>query len=1039
MGGLLYYPKSLVYYNTMYCKLQVCCCEYGFGMKTKTGQTFYFIPKKHKDILLIYTLYPIAMPAFIDFSSLDMDAKIQVLQDAYEPYMEPDMIGCLDAVLQLAADSKGSEKVSRFGDLFIEKINPYCFDKISVPIFAGFTSIKWQVKHASLCLLGKFAKRHPVQTAQHMPVIMQQLIDISSDPKKEVKTQTAATFMDVGSTIENVDIKHLIPVVISAYMNPSQETQNALDALVSTPFVNDIDIPTLGFLAPLLTKSMRERKMVYQRRAAVVIETLMKLLKNPVYAKLFYPILEPVLTKGYNEIAEVEIRNVCLNSRNVLTAVYNLGKSVENFTADDCKKTFHQYLDSDAALDISSDCIVNHTIDLVWSLVQNEIKDETVWLSCMEPYLKTVIPDTEKRTAAIHAIKDVIIKTITVVEYNPEDDEENLCDCMFSLAYGTRVLLHQTPFKVKVGRKYGLVGPNGAGKSTLMKAIANKNLQEFPEELKSVYVEHDIQGNHDDTSVLEYVAMDSKIIDNGITNEDIVVGLKNVGFEDNMIHGPVTALSGGWRMKLALTRAMLLNPDMLLLDEPTNHLDQFAVKWLVDYLKGLTRTTCLIVSHDTRFLDAVCTNIMHYENLKLKSYRGNLSDFVKQKPEAKQYYELTNQNVSFHFPEPGPLEGVKSLTKAVLKMKNSYFQYPTALKPQLIDVNIQVSMASRVAIVGVNGAGKSTLIKILVGELEPNRGIIERHPNVRVAYVAQHAFHHIENHLDKTPVEYIMWRYRAGFDKEQTSKDSLTLTPEELEAIKQKAKENKYMVISELTSRRTGKRENEYECKSESEITQWFTKTELIQMGYEKMVKEFDEKLAMENMLGQRKLTTGEIQKHLDNFGLEPQFAQHSKIGMLSGGQKVKIVLGACMWNLPHVVILDEPTNFLDRDSLGALTGAIKTFKGGLLLISHNEEFYKEICPEKWLLDSGNLSVFGSEWMEEVEKARKKAEKDKAKTLNLEEAEDKFDSLGNKIEVVAEKKELNRADKKRLLKQKKDMEKQGLDTYEIDVLLGMDA
>ena len=975
-----------------------------------------------------------------DFSTLDIYAKIQCLEANYKKWMEPSVVKSLESVIQLAADPKLSENAYLAGDLMMKNINPYSFNTISATLFAGFTSMKWQVKHLSLCLLGKFARYHPRQTANHMPEIMKQLIDISSDPKKEVKTQTSATFMDVGSTIDNVDIKHLVPVVISAYINPSQETQNALDALVSTPFVNDIDIPTLGFLAPLLTKSMRERKMVYQRRAAVVIETLMKLLKNPVYAKIFYPVLEPVLTKGYNEIAEVEIRNVCLNSRNVLNTVYNLGvnKSIESFTLDNCNDTFYKQLDMNAMND-AKNALIQHSISLVWTLIQNEIKDDAIWTSCIEPYLENVVTETEKRDAIVTEIKTVIMRSITVDEYNPEDDEENLCDCMFSLAYGTRVLLHQTPFRVKIGRKYGLVGPNGAGKSTLMKAIANKNLQEFPEDLKSVYVEHDIQGNNDDTSVLQYVAKDNKIIEMGISNDDISRGLSNVGFDDNMIHGPVTALSGGWRMKLALTRAMLMAPDMLLLDEPTNHLDQFAIKWLVDYLKGLTRTTCLIVSHDTRFLDAVCTNIMHYENLKLKSYRGNLSDFVKQKPEAKQYYELTNENVSFQFPEPGPLEGVKSLTKAVLKMKNCYFQYATALKPQLIDVSIQVSMASRVAIVGVNGAGKSTLIKILVGELEPNRGIIERHPNVRVAYVAQHAFHHIENHLDKTPVEYIMWRYRAGFDKEQTDKDSLTLTAEELEAIKQKAKENKYLVIGEILSRRTGKRENEYECKSESEITQWFVKTELIQMGYEKMVKEFDEKLAMETMLGQRKLTTGEIQKHLDNFGLEPQFAQHSKIGMLSGGQKVKIVLGACMWNLPHVVILDEPTNFLDRDSLGALTGAIKSFKGGLLLISHNEEFYKEICPEKWLLDSGNLSVFGSEWMEEVEKARKKAEKDKARTLNLEEAEDKFDSLGNKIEVVPEKKELNRTDKKRLLKQKKDMEKQGLDTYEIDLLLGLDA
>jgi elongation factor 3 len=960
-------------------------------------------------------------------------------QIAYSPNAEHEIIQSMNSIIQSSVDIKNTESAFKLAQTIIQECNPYAFTKIAPFLFEGLTSMKWQIRQFVLKLLSFYAECHPNIVSQNMPEIINQLISVSQDPKKEVKQSVVECFNAVCKTIENVDIKHLIPIVISCYMNPVQETQKALDALVSTPFVNDIDIPTMGFLIPLLIKSMRERKMVYQRRAAVVIETLTKLLKNPVYAKMYYPILEPVLTKGYEEIAEVEIRNVCLNSRTVLTTVYELGmnKSLESYTLEDCKKTFMENIQKE--LDEKQTKIVQYSIDLVWNLVKNEIKDDTIWHSCIHPYLRYVVEDEEQLRVIVSTITTTIIQTITVEEYNPEDDEENLCDCVFSLAYGTRVLLHQTPFKVKIGRKYGLVGPNGAGKSTLMKAIANKNLQEFPESLKSVYVEHDIQGNNSDMSVLQYIQNDEKVIEyGGITEENIVGGLKTVGFEDNMIHGPVTALSGGWRMKLALSRAMLLNPDMLLLDEPTNHLDQFAIKWLVDYLRGLTKTTCLIVSHDTRFLDAVCTNITHYEGLKLKFYRGNLSDFVKQKPEAKQYYELTNENVSFSFPEPGPLEGVKSLTKSVLKMKNCYFQYPTAPKPQLIDVSIQVSMASRVAIVGVNGAGKSTLIKILVGELEPNSGIIERHPNVRVAYVAQHAFHHIENHLDKTPVEYIMWRYRSGFDKEQINKDSLTLSEEELAAIKQKAKDNKYLVIAEILSRRTGKRENEYECKSESEITQWFVKSELIEMGYEKMAKEFDEKLAMENMLGQRKLTTGEIQKHLDNFGLDAQFAQHSKIGMLSGGQKVKIVLGACMWNLPHVIILDEPTNFLDRDSLGALTGAIKTFKGGLLLISHNEEFYKEICPEKWLLDSGNLAVFGSEWMEEVEKARKKAEKENAKKLNFIQEEEKFDSLGNKIETAPVKKELSRGDKKALLKKKKDMEKQGLDTYEIDKLLGLE-
>ena len=153
----------------------------------------------------------------------------------------------------------------------------------------------------------------------------------------------------------------------------------------------------------------------------------------------------------------------------------------------------------------------------------------------------------------------------------------------------------------------------------------------------------------------------------------------------------------------------------------------------------------------------------------------------------------------------------------------------------------------------------------------------------------------------------------------------------------------------------------------------------------------------------------------------------------------MKVVLGAGLWNLPHIVILDEPTNFLDRDSLGALATAIKDFKGGIFMISHNAEFYEALCPEKWILESGRLTVMGAEWMEEVEKARKKAEKLAKRTLNLDQAEAKFDSLGNTIkEVEVEKKEVSRADRKNLMKQRKDMVKNGEDTYDIDQLLGIE-
>ncbi len=139
-------------------------------------------------------------------------------------------------------------------------------------------------------------------------------------------------------------------------------------------------------------------------------------------------------------------------------------------------------------------------------------------------------------------------------------------------------------------------------------------------------------------------------------------------------------------------------------------------------------------------------------------------------------------------------------------------------------------------------------------------------------------------------------------------------------------------------------------------------------------------------------------------------------------------------------ILTDEPTNFLDRDSLGALASAIKEFKGGIFMISHNAEFYEALCPEKWMLESGRLTVMGAEWMEEVEKARKKAEKLAKRQLNFKQDEEQKDALGNTIikEESNEPKELSRSDRKKLMKLRKDMKKNGEDTYEIDVKLGLE-
>jgi len=969
------------------------------------------------------------------------------LCEGVDAWIEPHVIAMLPSILDNLAAPKTAEAASAAGNSVLHKMCPHSMKIVMDLLYESMGSMKWQTKKGALVLLGNLAQHHPNVVTMNLPSMILKLIEMSSDVKKEVKEATRATFVELCGTITNVDIVPIIPRVIAAYMDPVKLTSDALEALISTTFINDVDLPTLGLLVPVLTKGMRERLVATKRRSALVIGNMCKLVNDPRTAAEFYPILKPVLERGIEEIAVDEVRKVCQHSLDTLQRVSAEASVLSDsvFSYEQCLSTITEACTKNGLTEAEKyNTLLTHMASMCRFLVSRDNRKDDEWKLCLLPYMKAMVGEAGA-TAAADEVIAAATAALSCEKKDLEEEEEDLCNAVFSLAYGTRVLLHQTPFKVKRGRKYGLVGPNGAGKSTLMRAIAGGNLQGFPTELITVYVECEIIGEHADKTVLEYVMSDPKVIKMGCDEPAVRTMLSDLGFgvseNSAAIDGPVAALSGGWRMKLALCRAMLLNPDMLLLDEPTNHLDQFAVKWLTDYVINLKTCTCLVVSHDTKFLDNVCTNIIHYENLKLKSYRGNLSEFVKQKPEAKAYYELSSETVSFEFPEPGPLEGVKSLTKAVLKAKGIHFQYKGSPRPQLIDVGIQCSLASRVAVVGVNGAGKSTLVKLMVGELEPDQGTIERHPNLRVAYVAQHAFTHIEDHLEMTPCEYVMWRYRGGVDKEMCKKDANTLTKEEIKAIRDKAKEEKTGIVEELLNRRTGKREHEYEVvwEGQGRENSWLSKEELIKMGYQKMVTEKDEQIAMESMLGQRKLTTGEIQKHFDGFGLEPQFAQHTRMGALSGGQKVKVVLGAGLWNLPHLVILDEPTNFLDRDSLGALATAIKNFKGGVFMISHHAEFYEELCPEKWMLEGGRLTVMGAEWMEEVEKARKKAEKLAKKSLNLDQKEEKFDALGNSIAVVEEKKELTRDEKKRLTKLRKDMIKRGEDTYEIDQQLGLDA
>ena len=187
-------------------------------------------------------------------------------------------------------------------------------------------------------------------------------------------------------------------------------------------------------------------------------------------------------------------------------------------------------------------------------------------------------------------------------------------------------------------------------------------------------------------------------------------------------------------------------------------------------------------------------------------------------------------------------------------------------------------------------------------------------------------------------------------------------------------------------------------------------------------MKMIDQKIANSEQMLSMPLTQENVEKHINDIGLEPEYASHYRIGALSGGQKVKIVLAAALWDKPHILILDEPTNYLDRESLGALADAIEKYEGGIIMITHNDEFCRQLCPERWVLEAGRLNTEGDvEWMTNAAK----------QDVSFEQIDSMVDATGNEIKIKRKKK-LNAKEKKKMMNHinKKIVENEELDSEE---------
>merc|ERR1719436_641127 len=523
-------------------------------------------------------------------------------------------------------------------------------------------------------------------------------------------------------------------------------------------------------------------------------------------------------------------------------------------------------------------------------------------------------------------------------------------------------------------------------------------------------------------------------MDPPVTQDTVLQTLGEIGFKNkekgvNMtaaadMNNPITTYSGGWKVKMQLACAQLINADILMIDDPTGHLDVKNIQWVKEWL-GNFPGSIIATSANTIFLNEMCTHIVDFHERKLRQFKGEkgkvLTQYVETYPEKSAYFELSDKNEKWVFPTPGSLEGVKSRGKTILKMTDVFFKYPTFVKNTVENISLTVCMASRVAVVGANGAGKSTAIKLLIGELKPESGTIWRHQNMRLAYVAQHAFH------------YILWRFAGADDRESLENQHKDINdddvkkreqpwficPKSLEVKKcdmsdtpEGTKERSQAVVAEAVLNRqkhTKTKKYIYEVKwmhKSVESNTWVERDTLLAMGYSKLVHKKDEQEAAAAGLLSKPLTQPGVEKALKDFGLDAESASHQPLASLSHGQKVKVVICASCWQNPHIIILDEPTNYLNRDFLRALVRGLEAYQGGVVIISHNTEFTDQVCTQQWVMTKDKVSGAGR--LTEVGAALEDVAMEEQKG-----ADEMFDESGNKIDV---KKKLDAKDIKKAIK-----------------------
>lgn len=571
-----------------------------------------------------------------------------------------------------------------------------------------------------------------------------------------------------------------------------------------------------------------------------------------------------------------------------------------------------------------------------------------------------------------------------------------------SLAYGHHPLLDHTDLQLDPGERVGLIGRNGAGKSSLLKAIAGEiklddgAVWRAPS-ARIVYVPQEPALNPDHSVfqavaeglgelqqvLVDYHAVTHSMGDPGADIDTLMIRMQHLQHELDSKDGwqtqakveavlsrlsldadaKVSTLSGGWRKRVALGRALVAEPEVLLLDEPTNHLDLEAIEWLEELLLNFSGSV-LFITHDRRFLDRLATRIIELDRGRLTEFVGNFTNYQLKKEEllaveathAAKFDKVLAQEEAWirqgikarRTRNEGRVRRLEKLRleraarrerqgniklnldsgersgKLVAELENVSKSYGE--KTLIRNFSTRILRGDRIGLLGPNGVGKTTLLKLILGELEPDSGTIRRGTNMNVAYFDQ---------------------MREQLNEEATLAD--TISPG----------------------------------------------SDFVEIGNERK----------------------HVISYLEDFLFPPQRSR-APVKSLSGGERNRLLLARLFARPANVLVLDEPTNDLDIDTLELLEALLQDFPGTLFLVSHDRAFLENTVTQVIAFEgNGVLTEFGGgydDWLRfsrqrdldnkaEKSLARptpvKQAEKPKTGKLSFKEAQE-LESLPDKIEAL---------------------------------------